>query len=178
MTDETSVVPTDLAIAKKTEFDTTKLTWFDTLIPAKVADESAGLPYESTNMNKNMKGTPAMTVLGFMLNLVASELRRAGRTVNTEKLVDSGRNELSSDIEWECAWQKRHIREEKTLFLQQRQKKFSGLCNVVRQIISPILTNLCAAAGKQLISISKISRNRNNPVTISTLRLSFRKLVH
>ena len=96
MTEETSVIPPDFPEARKNEFDTIKLAWLETLTPAKVADVSATLPYESKNTNENMQGTPAMAVLALTFMLVVLKLREAGRTVNMEKNMDRGRNELSS----------------------------------------------------------------------------------
>jgi hypothetical protein len=71
----------------------------ETLTPAKVADVSATLPYESKNINENMTGTPAMAVLALTFMLEVLKLREAGRTVNMEKNMDRGRNELSSGNE-------------------------------------------------------------------------------
>ena len=55
--------------------------------------------------------------------------------------------------------------------------KSACFCHVVRQNVSSILTKVWTAVGKQLLSVSKITRNSNKLITSRTLRMPYGKRV-
>jgi hypothetical protein len=91
MTVEISVVPTEVPVAEKKLFETTKfLASFVTMIPVVNVDASALLPYKSKERNEIKQGRPAIIVLDKTLTLKLLELGDAGTTLKIETFLVRG----------------------------------------------------------------------------------------